>query len=131
MFSNKDRGRVLLVDTCHVECACVFLNIIYKKECSGYNQKSTLKKMEEYSEDWKATVDIYFKRYTNRLEVCRYFIKHNTFTSRDLMEYLALRQDTANEMISKLLHNNCLEKKTGYYIKTISFTTYLKETLLE
>ena len=130
LFSNIDNGKILLVDVCHVECACVFLNIIYKKDCSGYYQKSVLKKMEGGNEDWYVVVDKYMGRFTNRMEVCKYFMKANTFTSRDLMEYLGVQQSTANEMISKLLHNNCLEKKTGYYVKTTTFNEYLKGKLL-
>jgi hypothetical protein len=131
LFSNRDKGRLLLVDTCHIECACVFLNLIYKKEASGYYQRSQLKKLEDIGEHWKENVDEYMKSYRNSESICKYFLQTYSFTSRDLEEVMSIARPMANEVISKLVHNNCLQKRNQYYIKTHNFTEYLKDKLFK
>ena len=126
VFSNKDKGRVLYVDAVHVECACTFLNMIYQKPVSGYYQRSQLKKLEEANENWQASVDKYIKTFAKTERIYKYFLTARTITSNDIMECLGVPKPIANEIISKLIYHNCLQKKHGYYIKSMAFTEYLK-----
>lgn len=130
VFSNRNKGQLLLVDACHVECACSFLNIIYKKESSGYYQRSQLKKLEQIGDDWQDSIDKYLSSFgRNSIELCKYFLNSNTFTSRDVEEYLGVPTPIAKEIISRLIANSCLNKKHGFYTKTKNFTEYLKQKI--
>lgn len=133
VYSNKEDGKYLFVDACHVACATIFLNMIYKKETSGYYAMSQLRKDIDLDYDSKdfTSVEKYFKSFgANQLELCKCLLNANNITANLLSEHLNQPQEIAREVISKLLKSNCLIPKGQHYIKVPAFNNWLKKKVI-
>jgi DNA-binding transcriptional regulator GbsR (MarR family) len=133
-YSNKQDGKVLLVDRQHIDCAYVFLNTIYKRPVSGYYTMSQLTKSlsSNYNESDIGAIDAYLSSFNNnRAELCKCLINNNVITVKDIAEHLNFSQEIAQEVVSKMLKYNMIAKKfQNCYIKNKHFTDWLKIQVL-
>lgn len=133
MYSNKDNGKILYVDKVHVECARIFLDLIYKKDVSGYYAMSKLEKSshEEHVDTDLKAIDAYINAYHRvKDELCKCLLNNNSITANDLSEHIN-QPEIARDIISKLLKHNCIKKRSTYYVKTSQFTQFLKNKILK
>ena len=130
VFSNKMGGKILYVKAVHVECAYVFLNLIYKKPASGYYLMSKLEETSKIKPENFEKIEKYFNAYRNKYEICKCLLINNNITVTDISEHLNQPKEIAREIVSVLLKYNCVIKKFTYYIKTPEFTDWLKKLLL-
>lgn len=133
-YSNRNDGKTLYVKSFHVECAFHFINMIYKKNVSGYYALSNLQEHLniDYETDFKV-IEGFFKAFTNKKELWRCLLINNNITAVDISEHLNLDQDTSRDVISRLLQAKCIVKTprvSKTYIKTPAFTEWLKKVLL-
>lgn len=133
-YSTKHDGKTLFVKSFHVECAFHFINMIYKKNVSGYYALSNLQEHLniDYETDFRV-IEGYFKAFTNKKELWRCLLINNNITAVDISEHLNLDQDTSRDVISRLLQAKCIVKTprvSKTYIKTPAFTEWLKKVLL-
>jgi MCM P-loop domain len=136
IFSNKEEGKILLVEKVHVECARAFLMMIYKQESSGYYVLSQIEKDMDVKIDAEeiSKIDKYLETFTNsKLRLCKCLLNGNFVTANDLLEQVNLpKKEIAFEVISKLIDLNLIKKHphgVGNYVKTPAFSTYLKNTV--
>ena len=133
LYSNKQNGKILYVDSIHVECANHFLNLIYKKNASGYHDMSRMYKIadaEAMARDF-SQIEKYLNAFTkHKDEICKCLMTNNNVQVNDISEHVNLDREIAREIISKLLKHNCIIKKYQYYIKTPAFTSWLKGLVL-
>ena len=133
VYSNKGKGKYLFVDDIHVECAYYFLQLIYKKSSSGYYALSKLQKERdmEYKERDFTVVEKYLNAFSkHKKEICKCLLTNNRITAGDLVEHINLDIVIAREIISKLLSSSCIYKQSTYYVKSPSFTDWLKRVVL-
>lgn len=133
VYSHKQNGKVLYVDSIHVECANHFLNLIYMKTASGYHDMSNIYRLTslEAMEKEFAQVEKYLNAYTkHKEEICKCLMTNNNIQVNDISEHVNLDKEIAREIISKLLKHNCIVKRYQYYIKTPAFTSWLKDLVL-
>lgn len=133
-YSNAEKGKYLLVDQVHVECAYNFFILIYEKEVSGYIEYSTMKKsaQENMTPEKLSAIEKYFDKWVlQRSELLRCLLINNNIKPDDIMVHLGVSKDQSNECVSRLLKAGCLTKRGDHYIKTPDFTSYLKRTLLQ
>jgi len=131
LFSNKKKGKILFVDVVHVLCATNFLNLIYKKDSCGYLAYSRLQKY--VNSDNKLDIEViekYFNAYRNKIEIYKYLLIDNVIALDSLSEYLNQPKEIAKEIISILLQKNCVIRKGNSYVKTPTFTLWLKSILI-
>lgn len=137
VFSNRENGKILYIDKVHVECASVFLNMIYKKECSGYLAYSKMRKdshLDVMVEDYTG-LDKYFNSFHKNKEIIyQQLLYNNTITDIDLSQAVNQDRVIVREMIHKLIKYGCITKRgrpsnTPAYIKTPSFTAWLKRKM--
>lgn len=134
VYSNSHDGKVLLVKSCHVECAFSFLDLIYGKDQSGYKAYSTMKKsvQEVVTKEKLDEVEKYFDAWKiQKKELMRCLLTNNSIDIDCILVHLACGKDAANECMSRLLKAGCLTKKGGFYYKSPDFTTYLKDKMLK
>lgn len=131
-YSCTDKGKKLLVRRVHVECASVYFHLIYKTEASGYYVYSKLRKEanKSFNDQYLGNIELYMKSFRNADEVYRCLLQNNSLTVNDLIEHLSERKEIATEIISKLLQNNCIIRRSTYYVKTPPFTAWLKTKLI-
>lgn len=132
-YSNRKNGKILYVDTVHVECAWHFFDVIYRKEQSGYYQYSQMKKseMEIATPQKLQEIEAYFDSWKlQRRELLRCLLINNYIDPNDITVHLGVTQQLGNECVSKLLKTGCLQRKGKSYIKTPEFTSHLKKALL-
>lgn len=134
LYSNRDNGKILLVDEVHIDCAFAFLNMIYKKQCSGYYTMSQLSKSVQatYTNEGVIAIDKYLTTFANnKTELCKCLLNNNILTSRDIAEHLNFSNEIAIEIISKLLKLNLIKKHfQNTYVKNKHFTEWLKDQVL-
>lgn len=134
-YSNKEEGKILLVDEVHVNCAFIFMNLIYKKPVSGYFTMSQLSKSMQsaYSDDEIKAIESYIGSFkNNNEELCKCLINNNVITVKDISEHLNFRNEIAQEIISNLLKYNMITKKfQNCYVKNKQFTDWLKKQVLQ
>lgn len=133
-YSNREDGKYLFVDSCHVDCAISFLHLIYKKDASGYFSMSQLRKDLDmtYNEKDFDIINKYFNTFgQNKIELCKCLLNNNTITSVVLSEHLNLPPEIAREILSKLLKNDCVTMKSNQYTKIPSFNNWLKKVILK
>jgi len=135
-YSNKEEGRILLVDEVHINCAYIFLNTIYKKPVSGYYTMSQLTKSlsSNYNIEDIKSIEAYLGSFAggNKQELCKCLINNNVITVKDIAEHLNFSNEIAQEVISKLLKYNMIAKKfQNCYIKNKHFTDWLKIQVLK
>lgn len=133
VYSNKEEGRYLFVDTCHVECAVIFLHMIYKKEACGYYAMSQLRKDIDLDYDSKdfTGIEKYFNSFgSNKSELCKCLLNANNITIPLLSEHLNHPQELAREIISKLLRSSCVIPKGQHYVKVPAFNNWLKRIVI-
>jgi hypothetical protein len=135
MYSNRKEGKILFVDAIHVDCAIVFLTMIYDKPSCGYAALSKLNAKTEAvykAKDFIKFTD-YIDNYMDKKNVFEYLLKYDTITLNSLMEYTGRDKTTANEVLSHLLQFDHLipssEKTSQRYMKTSAFTEYIKVAL--
>lgn len=132
VYSNKDNGKILLVNDIHVQCAYLFLNLIYKKPVCGYFTMSQLIKSTQQgqSEGDLTLLANYFKTFRapgSEDELCKCLLSNNIITVRDISEHMNLDMPMATEVVSKLLKFNMIIKKfQNSYVKNRQFTEWLK-----
>lgn len=132
VYSNKQDGKILFVDKVHVECAVIFINMIYKKESCGYYAMSQIYKIQEvYSEEQFTKIEKYLNAFTlHKKEIYKCLLLNNSITVNDISEHNNLEKEIAREIISKLLTNGCITKRGPTYIKTSGFVSWLKNKIL-
>lgn len=133
-FSSTDNHESLYVQSIHVECAYHFLTIIYKKECCGYYALSQLYKVNDLdmSDRDFTLIDKYFVSFGHQhYDICKCLLSNNNITQYDIAEHVNVDIVIAREMISKMLKQSCIIKHDSHYIKTPSFTRYLKKIVLK
>jgi len=133
IYSNKQNGKILFVDKVHIECADAFLRMIYGKSVCGYYDYSILNKTMDLTsqmENFKK-VEKYFSSFRNKEELCKCLLLNNNITINDLSEHLNQPQEIAREIISTLLRYNCIQKKYNTYVKTPTFTGWLKTIVIK
>jgi hypothetical protein len=125
LFSRDKTGQILVVRPIHVKAAYVFINMIYKKASSGYYYYSQIQNQAAIMRDQKE-FESYVQQFENKLDLVSYFVNNNYINLNDLSEALNQPREIAREVISKLIHHQCIQKKYTFYVKTQSFTTWLK-----
>lgn len=133
VYSTIDNGKSIYVDDYHVECAIVFLNLIYKKESSGYYAMSQLQKgmTEDFNDKDFTLVEKYINAFgNNKLALCKCLIANNDIRSIDISEHVNLALESSREVVSTLLKNDCLIKKGSLHVKSPAFTVWLKRVIL-
>ena len=133
LYSSRQKGKLLYVDSIHVECACHFLNMIYMKAASGYYALSNANPSN--SETAMAKELVYVEKYLNaftrhRIDICKCLMMNNNIQVNDISEHVNLDKEIAREIVSTLLKHNCIFKKFNYYMKTPIFTNWLKNLVL-
>lgn len=136
MYSNHKEGKILYVDAIHVDCAIIFLTMIYDKSSCGYAALSKLNAKTEAiykAKDFIKFTD-YIDAYMDKKIVFEYLLKYDTITLNSLMEYTGRDKQVANEILSHLLRFDHLlpssEKTSQRYMKTSAFTEYIKIILI-
>lgn len=133
-YSNSEDGKVLIIKSGHVECAYLFLDLIYGKDQSGYKAYSTMKKsvQEIVTPEKLHSVEVYFDSWKlQKNELLRYLLTNNSIDNDSLMIHLGCRKEDGTECMSRLLKAGCLSKKGQFYYKSPDFTQYLKNTMLK
>jgi len=133
-YSNKEDGKYLSVEVCHVDCAISFLHLIYKKEACGYYDMSQLRRDIDVGFDDKdfSGIDKYFNSFgSNKLELCKSLLNNNNITSPLLSEHLNCPPEIAREVISKLLKSNCIVLQKTHYVKVPAFNNWLKKSVIK
>ena len=126
LFSTDEQAEFVIVKKTHVEATLIFLDLIYKKNASGYFYYSKLQKQNNEIEDKKVLED-YFNIYEHKEDIIDYFIRNNYINVTDLSEHINSTKDVAKEIISKLLKHRCIIKKYTFYVKCQCFTEWLKK----
>jgi hypothetical protein len=135
MYSNLNEGRTLHVKKIHVDCALIFLSMIYDKSSSGYSALSKLNAKVEapYKSERFLSVSKYLDSYMDKKETLEYLLKYDTITFKSLHEYTGRDPTVTQELLSHLLQFDLLipasERSTQRYHKTPSFTEYVKIAL--
>lgn len=132
-YSSSSDGEKLIVRSAHVECAFVFLNMIYGKECCGYSAYSKMKQsmfdvalterlsdLDKYVESWKL----------QKRELLKFLLINTTINPDDIVVHLGCSQYDANDCMSRLLKLGFLRKRGTTYIKTPELTGFLKSRIL-
>ncbi|HDK42908.1 MAG TPA: hypothetical protein ENG87_05995 [Candidatus Pacearchaeota archaeon] len=124
LFSHDKND--LVVKSSHVKAAYVFLNMIYKKPCSGYYYLSQLHKetQEIYNQ---GSFEDYINSFENKPDLIHYFISNNYITVTDISECINQPKEIAKEIISKLLHHRCVTKRYTFYVKNQCFNNWLRK----
>lgn len=131
LYSNKNNGKILYIKEIHVLCAYTFLNLIYKKEPCGYYAISKLQKPLATKNNEKLKhIEKYFNSYKDKIELCRCLLINNNITANDLSDHMDLSKEISREIISYLLRYDCISKRSLYYVKTPTFTSWLKNIIL-
>lgn len=131
VYSNKQSGKYLFVDKAHIECAWVFLNMIYKKPASSYLQFSRIKKSFDTSKVGTVAIKSYFdKFYTKRLAVLQALLMSPTITMSDISAQATISSDVAYEIISKLVRYKLIERRGFSYVKTDNFGKFLRDEVM-
>lgn len=133
-FSNKQKGKILFVDSVHIECAYIFLNLIYKKDVSGYYAFSKLQSdvYGSSNDDNAKAIEKHMAAFAikgQKETIYKYLLSNNNITVNALTEHIN-SPDIARELIAMLLRNSYLTQKIAYYVKTPQFTKWLKNKLL-
>jgi len=117
-YSNKKDGKILFVDTIHVECAQAFLYAIYNKACSGYKAFSDAKQAIDLN-----SFEKYAKAYTLKQALLYQCLSADQKINIDsISEHINVEKTIAREIISKLLQTGCITKIGGTkYVKTPQF----------
>lgn len=130
-YSASKDGEKLVVSFVHVECAYVFLSIIYKKSSCGYHTFSKLKLTTEAMQEDLVRIDGYFNSWKDKKSILRCLLQANNIVVKDICEYLDRPIETGNEVVSWLLRHNCIVKKHNCYVKTPPFTAWLKRQMFD
>ena len=126
LFSTDKTNEKILVKPVHVQCAGVFLNLIYKKKASGYYYYSEIQKANREIKERKKLLK-YLQSYPQKKHVLDYFIQNDYITVKDLSEHINYTKEISREIISKLLFHKCLKKKFSFYVKNKCFIDFLRE----
>jgi len=135
MYSNKQNGKMLFVDSIHVDCALIFLGMIYEKASSGYAALSKLTAKSEALYKAKDFIKIteYLDAYADKKNILEYLLKYDVITVNAFTEYTGRDKIVANEVVSRMLQFdhliNVSEKTSQRYMKTSAFTEYIKVAL--
>lgn len=132
VYSTKYSGRQLFVDAVHVECAWVFLNMIYKKKSSSYYALSMIKNAQtRHNEQYGiAAIEKYFASfYSKRLRLLQVLLSNQNITMTDISEQAEINKDIALEIVSRLVRNRLIERSSFTYVKTDRFTQYLRDEI--
>lgn len=126
LFSTDEEGENLIVKPVHVKAAYVFINMIYKKQSSGYFYYSQIQKQGEaiFSEK---QFEKYVYTFEDKEQLVDYFLQNNYITVTDLSEWLNQPKEIAREIISKLLYHKCIQKKYTFYVKNQCFISWLRQ----
>lgn len=133
LYSNKNDGKILLVNHIHVECAVLFLTLLYKTEANGYYVYSQIFKStgkETVDKQLKA-IDRFLSTFRFKTDICKCLLMTNNITLIELMEYLNQERGPTNDMLSRFIRHGCLIKKRNYYVKSAFFTSYLKDIVVK
>lgn len=126
LFSSDDNGINLIVKPIHVKIALIFINLIYKKHSSGYYHFSQIQKQSDAIHA-QPELEKYMYSFENKEDLVGYFLENNYITVIDLSEWLNQPKEVAREIISKLLHHKCIQKKYTFYVKNQCFTRWLQQ----
>lgn len=128
LFSCDITGNKLIIKPIHVHMAHIFINLIYKKPTSGYYDFSQIQRQTYEIHDIKS-FEKYIYSFENKNDLVGYFTENNYITLTDLSECMDQPKEIARSIISKLLHFKCIQKKYTFYVKSQSFTNWLKRHL--
>ncbi len=132
MYSNKRNGKILYVEKVHVDCAIVFLKMIYGKSSCGYESLSKLnaKTEADFNKDHFNVIASILDSYMDKRIILEYLLKYDIITSKGLAEYTGRDITTAQEVISKLLQYDHIipatEKSAQRYMKVSAFVIFIK-----
>ena len=130
VYSSKYSGKHLFIDAVHVECAWVFLNMIYKKRASSYYALSQIKKKlstdnEKYG---IAAIEKYFTSFYNkRLMLLQVLLSNQNITMTDIADQVGLAKDISLEIVSRLVKNRLIERSGFSYVKTDRFAEWIRD----
>jgi len=131
LYSHNEQN--LVVEKLHVECAHIFMHLMYGQPSSGYRDMSKMQKSVDIganSEDLKR-MEQYFSRYKENNLMFRTLLTNNYFSVNDLMESLNLPREFVNELVSKMIEHNLIAKRFhGTYSKMPAFTSFLKKKVI-
>jgi hypothetical protein len=134
VYSSKYSGKHLFIDAVHVECAWVFLNMIYKKRASSYYALSMIKKSLHGDNEKNGIIAIqkYFASfYSKRIHLLQVLLSNQTITMTDIAEQTGLDKKTSLEIIGRLAKHRLIERSGFSYVKTDSFTEYLRTDIMD
>lgn len=134
LYNATDNGSVLKVKRLHVKCAATFIRALYKSDVNGYYDHSWQRKElnPTLQQENISSLVAYFNAYQSQDDAYQYLLNNTYVNARDIQEHLNVTQQTANEIISKLIKFKCIVKKdtsfnTSAYIKTSHFTRWLRD----
>jgi predicted transcriptional regulator len=130
VYSTKYSGKWLFVDAVHVECAWIFLDLIYKKRDASYFTMSKIHNNLNKDNEQHGLVAIqkYFASfYSKRYKVLEVLLSNDTITMSDISEQADINKDTALEIVSKLVKNRLIERSGFVYVKTALFNEWLRD----
>jgi len=128
LYSHEKNGEVLKVRRVHVKCAAAFLRGLYESDVNGYydhscQRKELNPKLQTENID---SIVAYFNAYKSQDEAFHYLLNNTYIQAKDVMEHLNISHDVAIEVIFKLIKFKCIVKKGQLYVKTPSFTKWLR-----
>lgn len=129
LYSNEKHGEILRVKRVHVQCAAAFFRALYRADVNGYYDHSWQKKEanpELQKENIEAVV-AYFNAYKSQDDAFHYLLNNTYIHPRDIMEHINVPMDVAQEVIYKLIKHKCIIKRGQMYVKTPSFTRWLRD----
>lgn len=134
LYSSANEGRTLLVKRLHVQCASTFLRGLYTADVNGYYDHSWQRKELNPSLQ-QSNIDglvAYFNAYKSQDDAYSYLLNNTYIASKDVMEHLNVSNQTATEIISKLIKFRCIIKREGthsspVYLKSSHFTRWLRD----
>jgi len=125
-FSTDETFENIVVKKEHVEYACKFIDKIYSKEACGYDiyakrrsKETTLRNVDEVKE----RIVSFGKDFTECLSDAT-FIRIS-----DLEDFGDLERSEAQQLISFLVKNRAIKRKSQFYVKTPAFIQTLKRIL--
>ena len=130
VYSCKNHGKVLYVDKVHVECAWVFLNMLYKKQSCGYYAMSKIKNSMDSNTIQYGIVNIqpYFNSFhSKRSKLLEVLLSNYHITMGDIADQTEIPRDIALEVVSKLVKHRLLQRDGFSYRKTDRFTEWLRD----
>jgi len=127
LFSTKD-GENVIVKPCHVEYVVKFLYSIYDSTYFGYSDYSTFRKDADQLSEIDE-VEKLIEQMNNPMQFLQKTLNSNSLVFEDLMDFSGYGREQTKMLRASLMTSNSIKRIKGFYIKTPSFVTFLKNLI--